>query len=361
VDSAEAPAASDDAFDFFDDEEGARDLPPAQSPVGDIENLEFKSASSDFSFGDDDLSVSAPSLDQGAPVTPEVAPLAEAVEITEASPVADAAPQDAEPEQPPSEATSAVPGGDDPDDSLAPDASRSGDQPFDFAIAEDVTDPLADLDPVPPVDPSDFAQATVIDPLGASGYDVSSSDLGPPMTDTRPDPPQVAATRADEAEMTRLAPETPPDPNAWPVPTPMTATPIPDDLTTVAAEDPMDAGLTPPPQAEPVAITAEDHAPAVLAAELYSEPDPAEAPAAPAASPAEPVNALLAAIEPELRQQLHDTLEKIAWESFGDLTDTIVRQTVERVEKIAWEVIPRMAETLIEEEIRRMKAESEDS
>jgi hypothetical protein len=264
-------------------------------------------------------------------------------------------------EQPPSVAANAAPGGVDPDDSLAPDASRSGDQPFDFAIADDVTDPLTDLDPVPPVDPSDFAQATVIDPLGASGYDVSSSDLGPPMTDTRPDPPQVAATGADEAEMTRLTPETPPDPSSWPDPSPMAATPIPDDLTTVVAEDPMEAGLTPPPQAEPVAIAAEDDAPAVLAAELYSEPDPAEAPAAPAASPADSGNALLAAIEPELRQQLHDTLEKIAWESFGDLTDAIVRQSVERVEKIAWEVIPRMAETLIEEEIRRMKAESEDS
>ncbi|MBW2715234.1 MAG: response regulator [Deltaproteobacteria bacterium] len=357
VDSAEGPAVSDDAFDFFDDEESARDLTPAQNPVGDFDNLEFKSPASDFSFGDDDLSVSAPSLDQSVPVTPEVAPIAEAVEVTEATPVADATPLDVELEQP----ASAAPGGDDPDDSLAPDASRSGDQPFDFAVAEDVTDPLADLDPVPSVDPSDFAQATVIDPLGASGYDVSSSDLGPPMTDTRPDPLQVAATDADEAEMTRLAPETPPDPNSWPDPTPMAATPIPDDLTIVVAEDPMQAGLTPPPQAEPVAIAAEDDAPAVLAAELYSEPDPAEAPAAPAASPAEPANALLAAIEPELRQQLHDTLEKIAWESFGDLTDAIVRQSVERVEKIAWEVIPRMAETLIEEEIRRMKAESEDS
>jgi hypothetical protein len=68
----------------------------------------------------------------------------------------------------------------------------------------------------------------------------------------------------------------------------------------------------------------------------------------------------MAAIEPELRQQLHDTLEKIAWESFGDLTEAIVSQAVERVETIAWEVIPRMAETLVQEEIRRMKAESED-
>ncbi len=108
-------------------------------------------------------------------------------------------------------------------------------------------------------------------------------------------------------------------------------------------------------------IAADEGAPAVLAAELYAEPAPAEAANTPAASAAEPADALMASIEPELRQQIHDTLEKIAWESFGDLTEAIVRQSVELVEKIAWEVIPRMAETLIQEEIRRLKAESEDT
>jgi hypothetical protein len=54
------------------------------------------------------------------------------------------------------------------------------------------------------------------------------------------------------------------------------------------------------------------------------------------------------------------TREKIAWESFGDLTEAIVRQSIERVESIAWEVIPRMAETLIQEEIRRLKADPEE-
>ena len=44
-------------------------------------------------------------------------------------------------------------------------------------------------------------------------------------------------------------------------------------------------------------------------------------------------------------------------EGRGDLTDVIVRQSVERVEAIAWEVIPQMAETLIREEIRRLQGE----
>lgn len=63
-------------------------------------------------------------------------------------------------------------------------------------------------------------------------------------------------------------------------------------------------------------------------------------------------------LSPVLRERLHDTLEKIAWEAFADLSDTIVRQALERIETIAWEVIPQMAEQLVREEIRRMKGES---
>ena len=339
AESAESPAAKDDAFDFFEDEESAPDLTPAQNALDDGGDLEFQSASSDFTFGDDDLGVPASAPEQSVPVTPDVAPPAESVEVTGASPVAEATPMGVELEPVPAASTGVVFDGDSLDDSLAPDASRSGDQPFDFSLAEEATDPLADLDSVPPVDANDLAQATVIDPLGASGYDVSSSDLGPPMPDTSPAPAAAATTRADEAEMTMLAPESPPEANTGPETDPIASVPIANDLTTVVGED----------------------APAVLAADLYAEPAPAEAANTPAASAAEPAVALMAAIEPELRQQLHDTLEKIAWESFGDLTEAIVRQSVERVEKIAWEVIPRMAETLILEEIRRLKAKSEDA
>jgi CheY-like chemotaxis protein len=66
-------------------------------------------------------------------------------------------------------------------------------------------------------------------------------------------------------------------------------------------------------------------------------------------------------LSPVLRQRLHDTLEKVAWEAFADLSDTIVRQALERIESIAWEVIPQMAEQLIREEIRRMKGDDEES
>jgi CheY-like chemotaxis protein len=59
------------------------------------------------------------------------------------------------------------------------------------------------------------------------------------------------------------------------------------------------------------------------------------------------------------RDELRNMLEKIAWEAFGDVTDRIVRETVQRVEQIAWEVIPKMAETLIREEIRKLKETDE--
>ena len=69
---------------------------------------------------------------------------------------------------------------------------------------------------------------------------------------------------------------------------------------------------------------------------------------------------VLAEIAPQMRKQVHDTLEKIAWESFSDVTEKIVRQAVEKIETIAWEVIPQLAESLVREEIRKMKDEPKD-
>jgi CheY-like chemotaxis protein len=57
----------------------------------------------------------------------------------------------------------------------------------------------------------------------------------------------------------------------------------------------------------------------------------------------------------QLRSDVVDALEKIAWEAFGDLTDQLVKQTVAKVEAIAWEVIPEMAERLVREEIEKLK------
>jgi hypothetical protein len=65
------------------------------------------------------------------------------------------------------------------------------------------------------------------------------------------------------------------------------------------------------------------------------------------------------AVTAAIRDRLHETLEKVAWEAFSELSEQVVRQVLERVETIAWEVIPQMTETMIREEIRRLKGEDE--
>lgn len=65
-------------------------------------------------------------------------------------------------------------------------------------------------------------------------------------------------------------------------------------------------------------------------------------------------------LTPMMRDRLHETLERVAWEALSDLSDTVVKQVVEKVESIAWEVIPQMAEAIIKEEIRRMKGETDE-
>ena len=66
-------------------------------------------------------------------------------------------------------------------------------------------------------------------------------------------------------------------------------------------------------------------------------------------------------VAPAMRAELHETLERIAWESFGQISEQIVAQAIERVETIAWEVVPKLAEALVQEEIRRLKEGLEDA
>ena len=122
--------------------------------------------------------------------------------------------------------------------------------------------------------------------------------------------------------------------------------------------EPAAAALAEP---EPVATSFYEPEPARAA---FTEPDPITEPIAepPTAAtilpdPEATAAAVLAQVAPELRAQLHDTLERIAWEAFGQVTEKLVKQAIDRVEKAAWEVVPKLAETLILEEIRKLKGE----
>ena len=62
-------------------------------------------------------------------------------------------------------------------------------------------------------------------------------------------------------------------------------------------------------------------------------------------------------LTPEFQQQMHETLEKMAWEAFSDVSEKLVKDALQRIEAVAWEVIPQMAEALIKEEISKLKGE----
>jgi CheY-like chemotaxis protein len=144
----------------------------------------------------------------------------------------------------------------------------------------------------------------------AADFDVSSSDLGDPaVADLTPAAPVPAVANITEADS--------------PV------SPYPEVIAT-----PSEA---PPPLAFEEA-TVEPEAPQELVVEETSaKPD----------------------ISPIMRDRIHETLEKVAWEAFADLSETIVKQVIKKIEEITWEVVPQMAESLIQEEIRRMKGEQE--
>ena len=179
----------------------------------------------------------------------------------------------------------------------------------------------------PPGDAIDYSlDPTSRDPLVAAPPDLEPADLSLP------------ALRGPDLERSALlSPQ--PDLDGSDLytadPSPNLAPPAPDDL--MDAKPP--GATTPEPQVEP-------------------EPSQT-APQSDSGLPLQPNPALAPDLTPMIRERLHETLEKVAWEAFADISDTIVKQVIERVESIAWEVIPKMAETVIQEEIRRMKGESD--
>jgi len=191
---------------------------------------------------------------------------------------------------------------------------------------------LAD-DPLSRLDADDLARETVLDPAAGRGHDVSWSDLGDPIAAG----PGVSARATSQGDHTPTAPT----------------------LNQLAA-----SRGAPPPR-----VTSPPSAPSLPPlSQALRGPEPLPTPPAPGltgAAPREPgasagaSRATMPDVSPVMRQRIHDTLEKVAWEAFSDLSDTIVRQVLERFEAIAWEVIPQMAEALVREEIRRMKGEEE--
>jgi CheY-like chemotaxis protein len=332
---APARASAGEAFDFFDEPQPAA---AARTPAAvEHADLEVEAADAVFAFGDDDLSSAEPDF-----VSPSPPPLARATTVAilpgdapeRAAPVRPLPPRPGPPPAPPRVAT-------------PPPRPAAADFDFEFeGVSAAARSPARARE----VDTS-LAEATLLDPTGSSAFDVSSSDLGSLVASREPVATSAAATQLIDHP---IAAEPVDDFVEFPSSPPGSRTDV--DLVTpdvLADED--DAGW--PEQAIETEPDLPPPPPDRKAAR--SEPRPGAPPAVrPQAQPAARVaDEALAQNGPALREQIHETLEKIAWEAFGNATETIVEQAVERLEKVAWEVVPKLAETLILEEIRKLKAE----
>jgi len=217
----------------------------------------------------------------------------------------------------------------------------------------------------------DLAEAVAIasfdeelDPPAAAGHATVLFDVEPPPSaQSAPESSFGASSRSEARTEAHSAPAATQlldqDEAAFSAPIAATATKF---------EEPFDFGFE--DDSEPVAAAADRQETAASGPSFAAAAEPAEelfaaeieAPIAPPPVPvSEPVrvaandSAASGAHIESLRQELHQHLEKVAWEAFGDLSDRIVRETLSRIEAIAWEVIPQMAETLIREEIRRLQ------
>ena len=351
-----AAAQASDAFDFFADDESAASSADAFSDAP----LDLDGPDAAFAFGDEDLSDAAQE------------PLA-------ATPLARA---------PAPDATVAIL----PD----PPAPAASEDAFDFSFD--------DVPAAPPArgrrDP--LGHTALLDPAAGSDLDVSSSDLDVDLSSGPAAATEVVLSPDDDdvadADLDLTEPEPFADPvlraSADPVfealsassarertPRPFGAEPDPGDtlprretppptpaFRSVAAGLDEEPGLAEPLEddaidaapyaAEPI----DDEADALPADLLDAEYEPLElappyADREPVAhpAPASPAGMAADALTPAMREELRDTLEKIAWDAFGQVTEKVVREAIERIERAAWEVVPKLAETLIQEEIRRLK------
>jgi CheY-like chemotaxis protein len=371
AETATSSPSDDDSFDFFDD-----DL--SEAPVATPEPISIDDADSAFAFGDAEITpMELPTPAAATPPSEPSAALADspfpdrtvAILPDNANvPDLDIEPSlVAEPDEvPPTTLSADLLDADfgSPDDELLSVAESAADDSFvtvdptgtaedsyDFSFDRDSAD-TSDTNALFSGESADVAEATVIDPNGASGYDVSSSDLGDPLAFAGVDEPVTAAESMDApiaadaaAEATQFldldslvdSPAAPDEPFAA---VEIVDEPNTNDLTAETFAEPDEAAVS-----DPIFASAPPRV-------EESKPLPADTAAA--------ADSVLAEITPQLREEIHDTLEKIAWESFGSITEKVVGDVVDRIEKIAWEVIPQLTETLVTAEIRRLKGESDD-
>ena len=194
----------------------------------------------------------------------------------------------------------------------------------------------------------------VVDPQAGRGFDVSAQDLAPPHELTQPAAPAPPPDSFDDDPFAQAL-----EPGFGP---PAQAAPEPSHEAFGVELDPMTQPHEPvatptPPTTAPV----ESWTPPTQPIAAPHQPTPVPDPQPRDATSPSPANH--DSIPPDLaaavRERLHGSLEKVAWEALGDVSERLVREAVDRIEQIAWEVVPQMAEALIKEEIRRLRSDGD--
>ncbi len=351
------------AYDFFGDEAPRAARAPA--PVATAEPLELDEApepleleaavEEDFGAGPvTETQVAMPAVAMQA--QPERDPLGESDFTTMGlEPALDSTPTEA-PRAPAPSAPPPPPQASPPQPAAWNDVTGGG--PFDLDFmgtpARAASQPTPGDDPLAGIESEGLGGQAQLDPEAARAHEVSSSDLGggfasPPPAPEQPSapPPPPAFDEVPLAEPAPFGASAPgPEPSEPQAPIAYAA-PVepPPPVAYAAPVEPPAPVATPAPEVDEAAHLGP--APGAIGPTAASAPTPA-----PTAAPT---------LSPELRERVHESIEKVAWESFGDLSERIVRDVVERIEAVAWEVIPQMAESLIREEIQRLKAEDTEA
>jgi CheY-like chemotaxis protein len=415
---AAAPAeATDDAYDFFDDDletvaEPAAPAPqavpppvpaPAPAPQG---APPAPAAAEPFGFGPDEDPL-AGHVDPMADTRPEPGSDRTVALMPESPPAgAEPAASRPEPEAAPAAGAPGHPAQTFGGQSLGDQITSPTDQTPRLAAGDDLgATVLADLaDDAPPADEA-------AEPAFADDFFEEPEPVALAEADAAAPAPMATIVTDDELEFDAVAPEDSPAEARTVVADDLFSEPA-DRSESAQSEDDFEFGFESPALAEPsepppdldlseegsasspelemggtsaydvsVSDLADSFAgppplpPGEIQAELEAEPGSAFEPASPAAAqpgeaaaqlaagepaPSGAAAAAIADLGPAMRERIHETLEKIAWEAFSDLSEQIVRQVLEKVEAVAWEVIPQMAEAAVREEIRRMKEADED-
>jgi DNA-binding response OmpR family regulator len=345
--SEAASDAAEDAFDFFDDE-------PSEFASATQDAVSIEAASD---LGDELEPLEIEPMPAEAETAPQSAAFAAATPLAPTAPAA-------------AEATVAV------SMSEEPTAADIGIEVHAEEVAGASNRPPAAPAPTESLEEPPLSVAADLPGTSGSAHELESTrllgeeqDLASPLRGT---PPMDQAAADDSFQFDFSSPPletaSPPD--------------LSDELDRPAADDPL-AALEPEELVgeavlDPEGARAHEVSSSDLGEPLAAAPPPGPAPAvAPEATPPSEPERLQASspeivsapppreaesakpLPPDLSQHIHESLEKLAWEAFGDVSERLVREALERVEAIAWEVIPQLAETLIREEIRRLKGEGE--